>query len=105
MQINQIDVATKSIDGSAPTYGACAWWYPYLPGKYLAVVVVKCLSSGRNLISPASWGWWLISVTLATREQVLWIVGGRGSLGGAGYVEPASALSLASTWAPCGSTG
>ena len=41
---------------------------------------------------------------LATGELVLWIVGGRGSLGGAGYVEPASALSLASTWAPCGST-
>ena len=42
---------------------------------------------------------------LATGELVLWIVGGLGSLGGAGYVEPASALSLASTWAPCGSTG
>ena len=41
---------------------------------------------------------------LATGELVLWIVGGRGSLGEAGYVEPASALSLASTWAPCGST-
>ena len=87
----------------APMCGG--WWYPYLPGKYLAIVVEKCLSRGGILAYPTSWGWWLISVTLATGELVLWIVGGLGSLGGAGYVEPASALSLASTWASCGSTG
>ena len=76
-----------------------------LPGhEYLATYVGKCLYSGRVSSYSTSWGWWRISVTLATGELVLWIVGGWGSLGGAGYVEPASALSLASTWAPCGST-
>ena len=41
---------------------------------------------------------------LATGELVLWTVGGRGSLGEIGYVEPASALRLASAWSHCGST-
>ena len=40
----------------------------------------------------------------ATGELVLWTVGGRGSLGEVGYVEPASALRLASAWSLCGST-
>ena len=41
---------------------------------------------------------------LATGELALWTVGGRGSLGGVSYVEPASALRLASAWSHCGST-
>ena len=41
---------------------------------------------------------------LATGELVLWTVSGRGSLGEIGYVEPASALRLASAWSHCGST-
>ena len=93
-----------SIDGSGITceYGCVMVSLPV--HEYLATYVGKCLSSGRVSSYSTSWGWWRISVTLATGELVLWIVGGRGSLGGAGYVEPASALSLASTWASCGST-
>ena len=100
----------NSIDGSTSHFGLlvqvglCEGLPVYLPGEYLATCVGKCLSRYAIVTCSTSWGWWLISVTLATGELVLWIVGGRGSLGGAGYVEPASALSLASTWAPCGST-
>jgi hypothetical protein len=41
---------------------------------------------------------------LATRELELWTVGGRGSMGEVGYVEPASVLRLASACSHCGST-
>ena len=40
----------------------------------------------------------------ATGELVLWTVGVRGLLGEIDYVEPASALRLASAWSHCGST-
>ena len=97
-------MALSTITYDSELRGWSMVWYVYLPYNYLAIFVVKCLSSGCISSYSTSWGWWRISVTLATGELVLWIVGGWGSLGGAGYVEPASALSLASTWAPCGST-
>ena len=39
---------------------------------------------------------------LATGELVSWTVGGRDSLDEVVYVEPASALRLASAWSHCG---
>jgi hypothetical protein len=41
---------------------------------------------------------------LATGELVSWTVGGRDSLDELVYVEPASALRLASAWTHCGNT-
>ena len=61
------------------------------------VQVVKC----RLLLQL---GMLALPCNLATGELALWTVGGRGSLGGVSYVEPASALRLASAWSHCGST-
>jgi hypothetical protein len=41
---------------------------------------------------------------LATGELASWTVGGRDSLDEVVYVEPASALRLASAWSHCGNT-
>ena len=49
-------------------------------------------------------GWWLISVTLLLEGWYRGHLEGGAKLGVAGHVEPASALSPASTWAPCRST-
>ena len=49
-------------------------------------------------------GWWHISVTLLLEGWYRGHLEGGAKLGVAGHVEPASALSPASTWAPCRST-
>ena len=53
---------------------------------------------------PSQLGMLACPCNLATGELVLWTVGGRDSLGEIGYVEPASALRLASAWSHRGST-